>query len=140
MNTRTPDPSLIGTKVRVYRNLNQRCWSIQVKGKVVGHASTLELKNIHFKVLRSGYERYQREQRKNVHAFVCGELVALNGTFWTIGGTQVTYSPKQRTPLFRTVQEDVFKGREFYFDESQIIKRAFFTEHSLWVSNREEAP
>lgn len=136
-----PIPSTaIGKKVRVYRNLHQDCWSVLHKGKVIGHAMSVELKDVNLIVQRGGYDRYQREQRKNVHAFVQGILVNFDQPLWTIGGTEVTYSPKQQTPLFRTVREDVFKGREFYFDPQQTLKRAFCAEKTVWVSNREEEP
>lgn len=132
--------SEIGKKVRVYRNQHQDCWSVMHKGKLIGHAMSVELKDVNLLVLRGGYERYQREQRKNVHAFVQGILVNYNQPLWTIVGTEVTYSPKQQIPLFRTVRTDVFKGREFYFDPQQTLKCAFCAEKTVWVSNRDVEP
>lgn len=134
------EPKWIGQKVRVYRNLHQDCWSVMHKGLVIGHALSVELKDVNLIVNRGGYDRYQKTGRKNVHAFVQGTLVKWNQPL-TTEGTEITYSPKQPTPLFRTVASDVFKGREFYFDSQRVFKKAFLAEDKrVWVSNREEGP
>jgi hypothetical protein len=77
--SRVPDP---GEVVRVYRNLNHRCWSIQalvrdeqgrrVGWRVVAHARRVRLTGAMFEVQQSGAQRASRQGRKNVHAYVRG--------------------------------------------------------------------
>jgi len=68
--------------VDVYRNLRPGygtpCWSIRdpKSGRVLGHATDLELEDPTFIVSAAGRERVRREGRKNVHAVVRGTLVA----------------------------------------------------------------
>lgn len=102
--------------------------------KKIGHALTVELEDASFVVLQGGYERYQRTQMKNVHAFVQGKLVKFNTPLLTNQGIEVTYSPKQDVPLFRTV-ERVFKGREFYLDPIQVFPRVCCINKRVWLSS-----
>ena len=64
-------------KVRVYRNLNKKCLSVQswVDGKgwrVTDHVQRILLDNVSFEVSQSGRKRVIDQQSKNVHAFVVG--------------------------------------------------------------------
>ena len=66
-------------KVFVYRNLARRCWSIkaldgEMKGRVIGHASSVLLSLVSFKVNEKGRQRVIRDKRKNVHAGAVGRL------------------------------------------------------------------
>ena len=64
------------TKVEVYKNLHKNCWSIrEAHGKVIKHADEVILKNCQFVVHPAGRAKVLREHRKNVHAFVRGELI-----------------------------------------------------------------
>lgn len=67
-------------KVRVYRNLNKKCLSVQswVEGKgwrVTDHVRRIFLNNASFKVNQAGRKRVLEQKRKNVHAYVIGERV-----------------------------------------------------------------
>ena len=67
-------------KVRVYRNLNKKCLSVQswVEGKgwrVTDHVQEIALDGVSFKVSQAGRERCLREKRKNVHAYMIGTRV-----------------------------------------------------------------
>ena len=62
-------------KVKVYRNLHKGCYSIQVKGRVVAHADEILIREPVFRVQPAGRKRVLRTKKKNVHAFVVGELV-----------------------------------------------------------------
>lgn len=64
-----------GKRVEVYWNLHKKIWSIRHKGKVLGHNKLVRVANLQFVVQPAGRERVLREQRKNVHAFVRGELL-----------------------------------------------------------------
>lgn len=86
MTLRIPTPP--GTPVRVYRNLTLKSWSVQAKvktgrgrqhaWKVVGHADRVALKGVTFKVYERGRQRVLLTGVKNVHAFVLGELIAVD--------------------------------------------------------------
>jgi len=68
-------------QVRIYRNLHKNgFFSIQAKDSrgvwlVVAHAERVWISNASFDVRESGRLRVIREQRKNVHAFISGELI-----------------------------------------------------------------
>lgn len=86
---------LIGTKVRVYRNLTRRTLSVQtfVPGKgwrLSYHANLVTLANASFEVSLAGRRRVLATKRKNVHAFVVGTLAA---PFPALTGTRVSYNP-----------------------------------------------
>jgi hypothetical protein len=67
-------------KVRCYWNLHRNCWSVQDARtrKVIGHAAKVLLRDVTFTVSAAGRERVLREGRKNVHAFACGTLAAVD--------------------------------------------------------------
>ena len=71
-------------KVRVYFNLHRKQLSVQEKTpkgwRVWLHASKVTLENVTFKVSEAGRQRVLRERKKNVHAFVEGDLVLLGGS------------------------------------------------------------
>ena len=66
---------------KVYRNLHNGKFSIQEKGTglVVGHADSVVMTDCEFKVNESGRQRVLKEKRKNVHAFVLGCILNVNG-------------------------------------------------------------
>ena len=72
----------MGTRVRVYRNLRNNLLSVQSKVKgswlVVGHVESLLLYDAEFKVSEAGRKRVIEQKRKNVHAFVYGELADID--------------------------------------------------------------
>lgn len=69
---------IINMFVKVYFNFRSKLFSIQYKGRVVGHVNRIMLKNAKFKVSEAGRQRVLKEKRKNVHAFVCGEITIFN--------------------------------------------------------------
>lgn len=62
--------------VQVYRNLNNNSFSIRCsKSKLVlAHGNDFIIKNAFSKVSESGRQRVIKEGRKNVHAYVEGEI------------------------------------------------------------------
>jgi hypothetical protein len=64
-------------KVDVYFNLHKKTLSVRHKGRVVHHSNYVKIINPTFVVSEAGRQRVLREKRKNVHAFVRGELAAL---------------------------------------------------------------
>lgn len=68
-----------GQKVKVYLNLHMMGrFSIQdhKTGLVVGYADSVILKNVQFRISKSGQARARKERRRNVHAVAVGIYVA----------------------------------------------------------------
>lgn len=61
-------------RVETYYNLHKQCLSYRPSGGKVKHAQTMILNNVRFAVQPAGRDRVRREGRKNVHAFVRGDL------------------------------------------------------------------
>ena len=66
------DPS---KKVRVYRNLHKKCFSVKQDGLVRCHVDNVVLEDCKFIVSKAGQKRVRDEKKKNVHAFVEGFVV-----------------------------------------------------------------
>jgi len=73
-------------KVMVYRNLHKEgnTYSIKSleglsKGRVIGYAYGIALQNCQLVVNEKGRQRVLKEKRKNVHAGIVGDLVAVCG-------------------------------------------------------------
>ncbi len=66
--------------VFIYRNLHKQCYSVRdEKTRRVGwHGEHVLVKDAIFKVSEAGRQRVLREKRKNVHAGVRGQLVAVD--------------------------------------------------------------
>ena len=69
----------IGIRCFVYFNLHRKKYSLKAlegphKGRVIGHAATLELSDCTFKISEAGRQRVIRDKRKNVHAGIVGTV------------------------------------------------------------------
>lgn len=102
-------------RVFVYWNLHKKLWSIKAlegpdKGRVIARSSSVILTDAHGQVSEAGRQRVLREDRKNVHAGIVGDLVAVDGdaqTRWRTATTTfgehfpvprpVTYNPRKYT-------------------------------------------
>lgn len=92
-------------RVKVYYNLHKKVFSVvslergESYGKVIAHQAEVFLSNAEFKVSEAGRQRVLREQRKNVHAFVTGNLegnLILDGS-----AVAVTYNPYKYSSFVR---------------------------------------
>lgn len=96
-------------KVRVYYNLHKKCLSVQSmtpKGwRVWKHMKSIDLKNCEFKVSRAGRERVIAEGRKNVHAYIIGDLIEGEETKGYEFGNMVTYNPYKYTSFVEKATE-----------------------------------
>ena len=65
-------------KVEVYFNLHKRVFSVRSceTKRVIYHTKNIHIYNPQFVVLAGGRQRVLRERKKNVHAFVRGNLTA----------------------------------------------------------------
>lgn len=89
-------PYNYGDKVAVYYNLRRKCLSVcdARRGKpkrLLGHTDKISLKRVTFKVSEAGQARVRKEKRKNVHAFVIGNV---SRVFLAPHGTEeLAYNP-----------------------------------------------
>lgn len=77
-------------EVRIYRNLRKNCYSVQWQGKVIAHVDSIVLKNVRFQVSEAGRQRVIKDKRKNVHAYIIGQ-VSMNAALDK--GMRVSYNP-----------------------------------------------
>lgn len=65
----------LGKRVMVYYNLHKHTFSVTYQNKVIMHADYVKLGDVEFRVRQGGKQKVRGEQRKNVHAFVIGDLM-----------------------------------------------------------------
>lgn len=109
-------------KVYVYFNLHKHCWSIRHKNRVIAHTNYVELENAQFKVSKPGRERVLKTKQKNVHAFVCGNLVSLEKTRETEGGELVTYNPYKFETFVKVADETPVLDAEVVIMENRKVR------------------
>jgi hypothetical protein len=90
-------------RVFVYFNLHRKCLSVKAlegerKGRVIAHADSVLLANATFKVSEAGRQRVIREQRKNVHAGVVGEMINTNVSDSFINRIEALFTPIKYNP------------------------------------------
>lgn len=92
--------------VRVYWNLHKKLWSIQTKTpkgwRVTAHLKALALHDCSFSVSAAGRSRVLKERRKNVHAFIVGNLRQSTPVRLSAhpSGRSVNYSPLRAAHFF----------------------------------------
>lgn len=92
----------------VYFNIRRKVFSVKQNGRVVRHAARLCMTGCDFRVSDLGRRRVIKEQRKNVHAKVHGEVVE---DFNWKGGRGATYNPyRDMTFVHRDDGSPVFKA------------------------------
>ena len=100
-------------RVRVYRNLNKpEFYSIlamegENKGKVVGYARSVLIKDCKFKVSEASRQRVHREQRRNVHAFCEGYILDAFESAQSLSGDElvITYNPYKLPTFYKRSDE-----------------------------------
>jgi len=72
--------SIAPDRVKVYRNLTYKCWTIcdAKDGKLYCHADSVDLRCCKFRVQPAGRARVLKERQKNVHAYVVGTFYDVN--------------------------------------------------------------
>lgn len=78
-------------RVEVYRNLHKGCYSIRHRGKVIGHAASVQIDDAQLVVQKAGQKRTRETGQKCVHAFVRGTLKDTSSTD--------IHSPEDSEPL-----------------------------------------
>tara|TARA_R110001606_G_C14972292_1_gene603321 strand:+ start:197 stop:562 length:366 start_codon:yes stop_codon:yes gene_type:complete len=101
-------------RVEVYFNLHKKLFSVRdcKTGRVVSHTDAVTILDPKFVVRKAGRERVLRERKKNVHAFVRGELIAYEEIVYAPElYTDVTYIPyKYSSFVNRFTEEAVDKA------------------------------
>ena len=124
-------------KIEVYRNLHKDCWSVRQGGLVKFHCHEVNMRDCDFIVQQAGHARVISEKRKNVHAFVRGNLVnseskrigkcfALNNSeieslrwlyTWNPHWERVTYNPyKYETFVYSESKEPIYNSDRVIVD------------------------
>lgn len=85
---------LEGQRVMIYWNLHKNVYSMMVGGRVLKgeYSDNIILKNVEFRVRQGGRERVNKEKKKNVHAFVIGEIT-FSDECSDCNWRSVTYNP-----------------------------------------------
>lgn len=92
-------------RVEVYWNLHKLCWSVRAlegesKGRVIQHTGELNLKDCTMAVQPAGNAKVRKEGKKNVHAFIRGELVD-TGTPPVEKSLPIIYNPYKYTSFMK---------------------------------------
>lgn len=99
-------------RVEVYFNLHKYTFSVRSckTGRVIGHTDEVHIDNPTFVVRKSGRERVLREGKKNVHAFVRGDVTLFSDTNRPTLDT-LTYNPyKYASFVDKQTEEPVYKA------------------------------
>lgn len=105
-------------KVAVYFNLHKKTFSIKAleganKGRVIDYSDDVTIENATFKVSQAGRNRVLQEKRKNVHAYVIGELKST--TEAAIVGEKITYNPYLYNSFVTSMNKTaVFNAKEAF--------------------------
>lgn len=140
-------------KVRVYYNFHKKLFSVQdaKTRRVIAHLPELVLKDVEFKVYEAGRQRVLREKRKNVHAFVIGELFASEGLYEGKApfgeGSGVTYNPYISSQFLsedRPVQKAAWACLSVYRERNKILiprrkRRIYDSDHAMYARQDAEA-
>jgi hypothetical protein len=103
-------------KVEVYRNLHKRCWSVRQGGLVKFHCHTVNLKSCSFVVQPAGRAKVVRDKRKNVHAFVRGNLCDLYYQGYPSCLDNIYYNPYKADTFLDFEDKPVYKADFVDFD------------------------
>ena len=112
-------------RVQVYYNLHKKRLSIRNRGRVIKHTDIVSLENVKFHVQPAGQAKVRKNKRKNVHAYVAGDLAKKQNPGVTEEYDLIKYNP---------YKNDFFvdlKGNEMrdVYDKVMIINR------DIWVKN-----
>ena len=114
-------------RIKTYRNLNLKCFSIVKDGKVIDHRDEFIFEDARCLVKQGGRKRTLREKRKNVHAFISGfwaDSFNVSSKMNLFNPIKITYDP-YKTDSFVLAEDMKTKvnGAEFVsFD----IKKGIF--------------
>ena len=110
--------NLIGKKVMCYYDLHRHTFSVTYNGLVMLKADYLKLNDVEFRVRQGGKQKVRDKKRKNVHAFVIGNLddyceFPCRNIPVPESNDVVTYNPyKYDSFVIKTTKEPIYKSNE----------------------------
>ena len=110
--------NLIGKKVMCYYDLHRHTFSVTYNGLVMLKADYLKLNDVEFRVRQGGKQKVRDEKRKNVHAFVIGNLddyceFPCRNIPVPESNDVVTYNPyKYDSFVIKTTKEPIYKSNK----------------------------
>ena len=116
--TNNEEKQHIGDRVMVYYNLHKHTFSVTYKSIVILHADYVKLSDVEFRVRQGGKDKVRGEKRKNVHAFVIGNLddyceFPCGNIPVPESNDVVTYNPyKYDSFVIKTTKEPIYKSNE----------------------------
>jgi len=115
-------------RVETYYNLHKQCLSFRARGGKVAHARAMILNNVKFAVQPAGRYKVLTDRRKNVHAFVRGDLAWVAGLNDRIGDVvgldDYTRANMIRQGYFRITYNPYKYDSFVYADTGEPIKSA----------------
>ena len=101
-----------------YYDLHRHTFSVTHKGLLMLKADYLKLNNVEFRVRQGGKQKVRNEKRKNVHAFVIGNLddyceFPCGNIPVPESNDVVTYNPyKYDSFVIKTTEEPIYKSNK----------------------------
>ena len=96
--------------VEVYYNLHKNLFSVRHKGRVIMHTYDVHIMNPTYVVRPAGRAKVIAEGKKNVHAFIRGEMC--EEIFGLDGGTSVTYNPyKYNSFVNKSTEAPIYQSK-----------------------------
>jgi hypothetical protein len=92
-------------KAEVYFHSKKKVFSIRVDGRVIDHRLSVCMRDVEFKVSEPGRQRVLKQQKKNVHALVVGEIVES-----CQAGDEVKYNPYRDTTFVMLDGSPIFSA------------------------------
>ena len=110
-------------RVETYYNLHKKCLSYRPSGGKVRHAHTLLLNNVTLAVQPAGRVKVRREGKKNVHAFIRGDVAFVRHTLADDCG-DISYENMERQG-YRRITYNPYKFDSFvYADTHEPVRSA----------------
>lgn len=117
-------------RVEVYYNLHKHVLSVRQRGRVIMHTPTIELENVVFSVQPAGRNKVLKQKRKNVHAFVRGELLNSDSK-------RIEKSLTGNSDDWRLVTYNPYKYESFVYSDNEkpihSASRVIVDGRSVWV-------
>ena len=126
-------------RVNVYRNVKKKPSILSIRcsasGLVLGHALHAELTDCQFVVQTSGQFRVRETKRKNVHAWISGNLEYVTD-FSSIKGRELT------DDVLHITEEEVQLVRDVTEDSPSVFKRVSYDPYldDLFILNGTDMP
>lgn len=120
--TKEVETSLKGELVGVHYNAHEKCWSVvsfksrKTVAKLAGHAPTLVLDDISFKVDLSKKRKAFEKGTKDRHTFIVGVFVGLDEKKLISKG-KLFYNPTDNIQPFKNVNGESVVGKKVYFSK-----------------------